>query len=84
MPATAGRVAPDSADGMGRLIHPVVLSGGSGTRLWPLSRELFPKQMHALSGDRSLLQQTVLRTRDPSAFAPPILIANDEHRFVAA
>lgn len=69
---------------MGRLIHPVVLSGGAGTRLWPLSRELFPKQMHALAGDRTLLQQTVLRTTDRALFAPPLLIANDEHRFIVA
>ncbi len=67
-----------------RLIHPVVLSGGSGTRLWPLSRELYPKQMHALAGERTLLQQTVLRALDPDLFAPPLLIANDEHRFVVA
>lgn len=65
-------------------IHPVVLSGGAGTRLWPLSRELFPKQMHALTGTRTLLQQTVLRAADRNLFAPPILIANDEHRFVVA
>ncbi len=69
---------------MTRLIHPVILSGGSGTRLWPLSRELYPKQMHALAGERSLLQQTVLRAADPELFAPPVLIANDEHRFVIA
>ena len=69
---------------MGRLIHPVVLSGGAGTRLWPLSRELYPKQMHALAGERTLLQQTVLRAADRSLFASPILIANDEHRFVVA
>ena len=69
---------------MGLLIHPVVLSGGSGTRLWPLSRELYPKQMHALAGERTLLQQTVLRTVDSPLFAPPLLIANDEHRFVVA
>lgn len=69
---------------MGRLIHPVVLSGGAGTRLWPLSRELYPKQMHALAGERTLLQQTVLRAADRNLFAAPILIANDEHRFVVA
>jgi len=69
---------------MGRLIHPVVLSGGAGTRLWPLSRELYPKQMHALAGERTLLQQTVLRAADRGLFASPILIANDEHRFVVA
>lgn len=69
---------------MTRLIHPVILSGGAGTRLWPLSRELYPKQMHALAGERSLLQQTVLRAADAGLFAPPVLIANDEHRFVIA
>ncbi len=69
---------------MSRLIHPVILSGGAGTRLWPLSRELYPKQMHALAGERTLLQQTVLRAADRRLFAAPVLIANDEHRFVVA
>jgi mannose-1-phosphate guanylyltransferase/mannose-6-phosphate isomerase len=69
---------------MARPIHPVILSGGSGTRLWPLSRELFPKQMHALAGEQTLLQQTVLRVSDRNLFTAPILIANDEHRFVIA
>ena len=43
-------------------IHPVILSGGTGSRLWPLSRSLFPKQLLALAGERSLIQDTVLRT----------------------
>src|SRR5438270_383306 len=47
--------------GKRRMIHPVILSGGSGTRLWPMSRSLYPKQLLALVGERSLLQQTVLR-----------------------
>jgi len=64
------------------LIHPVVLSGGSGTRLWPLSRALSPKQLLPLLSDKSLLQETVLRVSDSRRFAPPLVIANDEHRFL--
>jgi len=63
------------------LIHPVVLSGGSGTRLWPLSRALSPKQLLPLISDKSLLQ-TVLRVNDARQFAAPLVIANDEHRFL--
>ncbi|HKF70602.1 MAG TPA: mannose-1-phosphate guanylyltransferase/mannose-6-phosphate isomerase [Stellaceae bacterium] len=66
------------------LIHPVVLSGGSGTRLWPLSRALTPKQLLPLISENSLLQETVLRVNDPERFAPPLVIANDEHRFQVA
>jgi mannose-1-phosphate guanylyltransferase/mannose-1-phosphate guanylyltransferase/mannose-6-phosphate isomerase len=66
------------------LIHPVVLSGGSGTRLWPLSRALTPKQLLPLIPDKSLLQETVQRVNDPKRFAPPLVIANDEHRFQVA
>ncbi|HKX09356.1 MAG TPA: mannose-1-phosphate guanylyltransferase/mannose-6-phosphate isomerase [Stellaceae bacterium] len=66
------------------LIHPVVLSGGSGTRLWPLSRALSPKQLLPLISEQSLLQETVRRIDDPERFAPPLAIANDEHRFQVA
>jgi mannose-1-phosphate guanylyltransferase/mannose-6-phosphate isomerase len=66
------------------MIHPVILSGGSGTRLWPMSRTLYPKQLLALFGDHSLLQQSVLRVADPAAFASPVIIANEEHRFIIA
>ncbi len=65
-------------------IRPVILSGGSGTRLWPLSRAAYPKQLMPLVSDRSLLQETVERVADPTAFAPPILVCNDEHRFLVA
>ncbi len=65
-------------------ITPVILSGGTGTRLWPLSRETFPKQLLPLAGERSLLQETALRVADRSLFNAPILIANVEHRFVIA
>jgi mannose-1-phosphate guanylyltransferase / mannose-6-phosphate isomerase len=67
-----------------RRIHPVVLCGGSGTRLWPLSRALYPKQLLALASERTLLQDTLLRTADPDRFAPPLVVGNEEHRFVVA
>lgn len=66
------------------LIQPVILSGGSGTRLWPLSREAYPKQFLPLSGEKSLLQQTVLRVADSARFMPPVIVCNAEHRFMVA
>ena len=66
------------------MIHPVILSGGSGTRLWPMSRSLYPKQLLALFGDSSLLQQTVLRVAGQPCFATPLIVANEEHRFIIA
>src|SRR5215510_13024423 len=65
------------------MIHPIILSGGTGSRLWPLSRSLFPKQLLALAGEHSLIQDTVLRARG-SDFAPPLIICNTEHRFLIA
>jgi mannose-1-phosphate guanylyltransferase/mannose-6-phosphate isomerase len=66
------------------MIHPVILSGGSGTRLWPMSRSLYPKQLLALVGDRSLLQETAGRVTGDAGFATPLIIANEEHRFIIA
>jgi len=66
------------------MIYPVVLSGGSGTRLWPMSRTLYPKQLLTLLGRDSLLQQTVRRVADDRRFAAPLLVANEEHRFIIA
>lgn len=60
-------------------IRPVILSGGAGTRLWPLSVPERPKQLQALTGARTMLQETVLRVSDPSRFATPLLIANAAH-----
>src|ERR1700758_2940733 len=65
-------------------IRPVILSGGSGTRLWPLSRAAYPKQLMPLVGKLSLLQETVERVSDRQAFGSPFLICNDEHRFLVA
>jgi mannose-1-phosphate guanylyltransferase/mannose-6-phosphate isomerase len=65
------------------VIHPVILSGGAGSRLWPLSRSLFPKQLLALIGERSLIQDTVLRVQGKE-FLPPLIICNVEHRFLIA
>lgn len=64
-------------------IHPVILCGGSGSRLWPLSRQQRPKQFLPLAGPRSLLQDTVARVGGP-AFAPPLLVAAEDHRFIVA
>ncbi len=65
-------------------IHPVILSGGFGTRLWPRSRLSYPKQFLRLVSDNSLLQDTAQRVSDPSTFAPPLMICNEEHRFIVA
>lgn len=62
-------------------ITPVVLSGGSGTRLWPLSREQYPKQLLSLAGPRSMIQETLLRFSDVHRFAAPIVVTNEETRF---
>ncbi|MEX3693373.1 mannose-1-phosphate guanylyltransferase/mannose-6-phosphate isomerase [Paraburkholderia sp. BR14263] len=65
-------------------IFPVVLCGGNGTRLWPMSRGSLPKQYLKLLGEHTLLQQTVLRTLSVDGVAPPIVIANSEQRFLVA
>ncbi len=64
-------------------ISPIILSGGAGTRLWPLSRALFPKQLHSLVSEKSMLQETALRVSDTN-FANPTVICNQEHRFIIA
>ena len=63
------------------LITPIILAGGSGTRLWPLSRKKLPKQFHALIDNKSMLQLTLLRLKDAN-FNKPIIICNSDHKFV--
>lgn len=63
---------------------PVVLSGGAGTRLWPLSREKYPKQLLPLVGEQSMLQATVARLDGIPGLDEPLLVCNEEHRFVVA
>ncbi|MDF2181394.1 mannose-1-phosphate guanylyltransferase/mannose-6-phosphate isomerase [Neptuniibacter sp. CAU 1671] len=65
------------------MIVPVVMAGGSGTRLWPLSRKLYPKQFLSLLGEKTMLELTLERVRSITQL-PPILICNEEHRFLAA
>ncbi|WP_017778182.1 mannose-1-phosphate guanylyltransferase/mannose-6-phosphate isomerase [Paraburkholderia kururiensis] len=63
-------------------IYPVILAGGNGTRLWPLSRGSYPKQYLSLTGEQSLLQQTAMRAAQPPDAVSPIVIANSEQRFL--
>ncbi|MGQ0545626.1 MAG: mannose-1-phosphate guanylyltransferase/mannose-6-phosphate isomerase [Betaproteobacteria bacterium] len=64
------------------MIQPVILCGGSGTRLWPLSRELHPKPLHAVNGERTLLQQTAARCLGLDSAMGPLLVCNEAHRFL--
>ena len=64
-------------------IQPIILAGGTGSRLWPLSRELYPKQVISLTGELSLLQTTVQRVAALDDALPPILVVGEEHRFLA-
>ncbi len=66
------------------MIVPVILSGGSGTRLWPLSRKEYPKQLLELAGERSLLQNTVKRGCSLDETALPIIVCNESYRFMIA
>jgi mannose-1-phosphate guanylyltransferase / mannose-6-phosphate isomerase len=65
-------------------ILPVILSGGSGTRLWPLSRELYPKQLLPLVDERTMIQNTVTRLEGIADLASPLIVCNESHRFMVA
>ena len=66
------------------LIVPVILAGGQGTRLWPMSRAARPKQFLPLTGPTSLYQQTLLRVADPARYQPAVIVTNSEYRFLVA
>lgn len=66
------------------MIVPVILSGGAGTRLWPLSREQYPKQLLPLVGELTMLQETVARLGDLTDLTRPLVVCNEEHRFMVA
>jgi mannose-1-phosphate guanylyltransferase/mannose-6-phosphate isomerase len=66
------------------VLIPVILSGGAGTRLWPLSREMYPKQLLALTGKHTMLQDTAMRLAAIGGAAPPIVVCNEAHRFTVA
>ncbi|MEO7206730.1 MAG: mannose-1-phosphate guanylyltransferase/mannose-6-phosphate isomerase [Steroidobacteraceae bacterium] len=65
-------------------VIPVILSGGAGTRLWPLSREMYPKQLLALTSKQTMLQDTAARLATIAAAIPPIVVCNEAHRFTVA
>jgi len=69
---------------MSNVVQPVILSGGAGTRLWPLSRRAYPKQLLPLIEADSMLQATARRVHGGERFAAPLIVCNDEHRFVIA
>jgi mannose-1-phosphate guanylyltransferase/mannose-6-phosphate isomerase len=66
------------------MLIPVILSGGSGTRLWPLSRELYPKQLLPLVGKGTMLQETLARVSGVADVGAPIVVCNEQHRFLVA
>lgn len=68
----------------GTPVVPVILCGGAGTRLWPLSRQQHPKQFLSLTGEHTLLQETARRVADRARFASPIMVTGEDHRFTVA
>ena len=65
-------------------IVPVILSGGTGSRLWPQSREQYPKQFLALASERTLIQDSALRTAPSDRFSSPVIVCNEQQRFIVA
>ncbi|MGH1472179.1 MAG: mannose-1-phosphate guanylyltransferase/mannose-6-phosphate isomerase [Cellvibrionaceae bacterium] len=66
------------------MLIPVILAGGTGSRLWPLSRQQFPKQFLSLFGEQTMLQQTLMRLKGLAGLADPIIVCNEDHRFTVA
>lgn len=64
-------------------LYPIVMAGGSGSRLWPLSRVLYPKQFLCLKGDLTMLQTTICRLNGVECESP-VVICNEQHRFIVA
>jgi mannose-1-phosphate guanylyltransferase/mannose-6-phosphate isomerase len=79
----SGAVSVTSEHSVSTLI-PVILSGGAGTRLWPLSREMYPKQLLALTSKQTMLQDTALRLAGIEGATAPIVVCNEAHRFTVA
>lgn len=65
------------------MITPIIMAGGSGSRLWPLSRKLMPKQFLKISSDKTMIQETVLRLKGLDV-SNPLCICNEDHRFIVA
>lgn len=80
----SGKAVAQEAGGGSQKICPVILSGGSGQRLWPLSRSMYPKQLLCLHGEDTMLQATVGRVTDGARFQTPLIVGNEEHRFILA
>lgn len=83
MVSTNPMITKQAAGASGFQVTPVILSGGTGSRLWPLSRSSFPKQFWPLVTEQSLFQDTALRISG-EGFSRPVIVCNEEHRFLVA